>query len=138
MSEAEVLNILIVDDNPNNLFSLRNLLEDNIENIAVYEAASGPIALNTLLKMTIDLIILDVQMPEMDGFETARLIRSRKKNRMTPIIFLSAAYKSEQFQKQGYALGATDYLTKPIDSTPTPRPHAFVYSLYFARTRIQS
>ncbi len=116
MPEDISLNILIVDDNPNNIFSLRNLLEDNIENITIFEAVSGMVALNTLVKIPIDLIVLDVQMPEMDGFETAQLIRSRKKNRQTPIIFLSAAYKSEQFQKQGYALGATDYLTKPIDS----------------------
>jgi len=116
MADKDNLKLLIVDDNPNNLFSLHNLLEENIEGISIIEADSGSAALNILIKNNIDLIILDVQMPDMDGFETAKLIRSRKKNRVTPIIFLSAAYKSEAFQEQGYALGATDYLTKPIDS----------------------
>ena len=70
------------------------------------------IALNT---PGIDLIILDIQMPEMDGFQTASMLKVRKKTREIPIIFLTAAFKSEEFQHKGYEVGAVDYLLKPID-----------------------
>lgn len=108
--------ILIVDDNQQNLFSLKNMLMDSLENIEVIEANSGNAALKTLSQQAIDLILLDIQMPEMDGFETARLIRARKKMQHIPIVFLTAAFKSEDFRQQGLALGAADYLTKPIDN----------------------
>ena len=112
----DAITILIVDDNRNNLFTLHNLINEYLSEIEVVEAESGAVALNTLVKRRIDLIILDVQMPEMDGFEAARLIRSRKKNQHIPIVFLTAAYKSEEFRQRGYNLGAADYLTKPIDA----------------------
>ncbi len=108
--------ILIVDDNHNNLFSLKTLIEENLEHVTVIEADSGQLALDTLLDNPVDLIVLDVQMPEMDGFETARLIRSLKKTKHIPIVFLTAAYKSEEFQQRGFAVGGADYLTKPIDA----------------------
>ena len=115
MSQNESLNILIVDDNQNNLFTLHTLINEHI-NAQIFEAQSGVIALQILLCEKIDLIILDVQMPEMDGFETAQLIRSRKKTQHIPIVFLTAAYKSEEFKQKGFAIGAADYLTKPIDA----------------------
>jgi len=108
-------NILIVDDNKNNLFTLRTLINENID-VPIIEAQSGFEALQILLQKKIDLIILDVQMPEMDGFETAKLIRGRKKTQNIPIVFLTAAYKSEEFQQKGLDIGAADYLTKPIDA----------------------
>lgn len=114
MPEIDVPRILIVDDNQNNLFTLRSLLNEHIK-AEVVEAESGAEALNIILKQSIDLIILDVQMPEMDGFETASLITSRKKNRHIPIVFLTAAFKSEEFQQKGFSIGAADYLTKPIE-----------------------
>ncbi|OQW95790.1 MAG: hypothetical protein BWK79_01185 [Beggiatoa sp. IS2] len=107
--------MLIVDDNKNNLFTLHNLINEHID-AHILEAESGFSALQILLQENVDLIILDVQMPEMDGFETARLIRSRKKTQHIPIVFLTAAYKSEEFKQKGFAVGATDYLTKPIDA----------------------
>jgi len=109
--------ILIVDDNKNNLLSLRALIEKNFRQAEVIEADSGLTALSLLLQKPADLIFLDIQMPQMDGFETAKIIQSRVKTRHIPIIFLTAAYKSEDFKKKGYELGATDYLTKPIDPT---------------------
>ncbi len=115
MSDKEPLNILIVDDNKNNLFTLHTLIKEHIE-AEIFEADSGIDALQIILQEQIDLIILDVQMPEMDGFETAKLIRSRKRNRHIPIVFLTAAYKSEDFKQKGFAVGAADYLTKPIDT----------------------
>ena len=113
--QADSMNILIVDDNKNNLFTLHTLINEHI-NAQILEAESGAIALQILLQEKIDLIILDVQMPEMDGFETAQLIRSRKKTQHIPIVFLTAAYKSEQFKQKGFTVGAADYLTKPIDA----------------------
>jgi PAS domain S-box-containing protein len=116
MSKNKPLNILIVDDNKNNLFTLQTLIKEHID-AQIFQALSGPSALQLLLQEKIDLIILDVQMPEMDGFETAMLIRSRKKTKHIPIVFLTAAYKSEEFKQKGFAIGAADYLTKPIDTT---------------------
>jgi len=110
-----LFHILIVDDNKNNLFTLRTLLNEHIE-AKIIEAYSGENALKIALKEPINLIILDVQMPEMDGFETAKLLRSWQRTKHIPIVFLTAAYKSEEFQQQGFAIGAADYLTKPIDS----------------------
>lgn len=110
-----MLNILIVDDNKNNLFTLHTLITEHL-NAQIFEADSGPMALKILLKEKVDLIILDVQMPGMDGFETAQIIRSRRKNQHIPIVFLTAAYKTEDFRQKGFAVGAADYLTKPIDT----------------------
>jgi len=115
MDKGDSFNILIVDDNQNNLLSLHTLISEYIENVFVYEANSGMGALSVLIKQTIDLIILDVQMPDMDGFETASMIKSRKRTMSIPIVFLTAAYKSDEFKAKGYNIGAADYLTKPID-----------------------
>ncbi len=114
MSNTESINILIVDDNKHNLFTLHTLIKEYLE-VNILEANSGLAALKLLMTQRVDLIILDVQMPDMDGFETAQAIRSRKKNQHIPIVFLTAAYKSGEFQQRGFAVGAADYLTKPID-----------------------
>jgi len=114
VSNTELINVLIVDDNQNNLFTLNNLIKEYL-NVQVLEANSGSAALKILARNSIDLIILDVQMPDMDGFEMAKAIRSRKKTQHIPIVFLTAAYKSEEFQQKGFAVGAADYLVKPID-----------------------
>lgn len=110
-----IANILIVDDNKNNLFTLQTLIEQHID-ANIIQADSGALALRILLKQQIDLILLDVQMPDMDGFETAATIRTWKKTRQIPIVFLTAAHKSEEFQQKGFEVGAADYLTKPIDA----------------------
>ena len=107
--------ILIVDDNQNNLFTLRALIEKHMD-VELLEADSGQAALDIALKNPrIDLIILDVQMPDMDGFQTATMLKVRRKTRDIPIIFLTAAYKTDEFQQKGYEVGAADYLLKPID-----------------------
>jgi len=124
MSKTNSINVLIVDDNKNNLFTLHTLIEEYLD-VHILEADCGVGALKVLTKTKIDLIILDVQMPNMDGFETAQAIRSRKKTQHIPIVFLTAAYKAEEFQQRGFAIGAVDYLTKPID------PHQLI-------SRIQS
>ena len=110
-----MINILIVDDSEKNLFSLRTLIEEYI-NAQILLTQSGSAALKILVENAVDLIILDVQMPNMDGFETAQIIQSRPKLQHVPIVFLTAAYKAEEFQEKGFEVGAVDYLTKPIDA----------------------
>jgi PAS domain S-box-containing protein len=115
MNRYSGFKLLIVDDHAHNLFTLRTLIERHME-VAILEATSGQQAIDiTLSEPDIDLIILDVQMPNMDGFQTASLLKLRKRTRDIPIIFLTAAFKSEEFQQRGYAVGAVDYLLKPID-----------------------
>lgn len=107
--------LLIVDDHQSNLFTLRTLLERYMD-VEIREALSGQEALEIALsEPDLDLIILDVQMPEMDGFQTASMLKIRKRTRDIPIIFLTAAFKTEEFQQKGYEVGAADYLLKPID-----------------------
>lgn len=106
--------ILAVDDKPINLLILRNIIEEHLE-ANLLEANSGQQALMMVANHPIDLVILDVQMPEMDGFETAKVIRAEQKTAHIPIVFLTAAYTETEFQIRGYAMGAADYLTKPID-----------------------
>ena len=115
MTRYSGFKLLIVDDNQNNLFTLRSLIQKHMD-VQVLEATSGQAALDIALKQSdIDLIILDVQMPEMDGFQTATMLKIRKKTRDIPVIFLTAAFKTDEFQKQGYKVGGADYLLKPID-----------------------
>jgi len=107
--------LLIVDDHEHNLFTLRTLVRQHMD-VEIFEATSGRQALDIALgEQAIDLIILDVQMPEMDGFQTASMLKIRKKTRDIPIIFLTAAFKTREFQQKGYDVGAVDYLLKPID-----------------------
>ena len=107
--------LLAVDDNEHNLFTLRALVEKHMD-VEIMEARGGAEALEIAqAHPDIDLIILDVQMPEVDGFETAQMLKLRKKTRDIPIIFLTAAFKTEEFQRKGYDVGAVDYLLKPID-----------------------
>jgi PAS domain S-box-containing protein len=107
--------VLIVDDNENNLYALRTLIQTHMD-VAVLEATSGQMALDVALATPdLDLIVLDIQMPEMDGFQTASMLKIRNKTKDIPIIFLTAAFKTDEFQRKGYAVGAVDYLLKPID-----------------------
>jgi PAS domain S-box-containing protein len=107
-------NILLVDDKPENLLALEAILGNLGENLV--QANCGEDALRCLLHQDFAVILLDVQMPGMDGFETANLIRSRQRSRQTPIIFLTAFGANDQMQFKGYSLGAVDYLLKPINS----------------------
>ncbi|MEH2319802.1 hybrid sensor histidine kinase/response regulator [Nostoc sp.] len=107
------VNILLVDDKLENLLALEAILEKLGENLV--RATSGEEALRCLLHQDFAVILLDVQMPGMDGFETATLIRNRGRSRHTPIIFLTAFSTSDQMLFKGYALGAVDYLLKPLN-----------------------
>jgi len=105
--------ILIVDDKPENIFSLKTILE--LHSFPTDTALSGEEALKKILRQSYALIILDVQMPGMDGFEVAEAISGYSKARDIPIIFLSAANTDKKFITKGYTSGGSDYITKPID-----------------------
>jgi two-component system sensor histidine kinase/response regulator len=104
--------ILVVDDQPENLLSAEAVLETLGE--TVVKAESGREALRHMLDNDFAVILLDVMMPDMDGFETASLIRQRERSRHTPIIFVTALGRSEEHIRRGYDVGAVDYITKPF------------------------
>jgi len=105
-------NILIVDDRPDKLMAVEAVLSSLGENIL--KARSGKEALRHLLHEEVAVILLDVSMPCMDGFETAALIRKRASSEHTPIIFITSINTSENHVSQGYSLGAVDYMLTPI------------------------
>src|SRR5476651_2331891 len=105
--------LLVVDDYPENLVTMRAVLQK--QDWSIVTASSGIEALNVLLEQDVDLVLLDVQMPDMDGFEVARLMRGSQRTRLTPIIFLTANEQSQDAVIKGYASGAVDYMFKPFD-----------------------
>lgn len=107
------VNVLLVDDRPENLIALEAMLSGLGQNLV--KASSGAQALKCLLDQDFAVILLDVQMSGMDGFEAAALIRQRPRSQYTPIIFLTAFSDDQALRSKGYALGAVDYLLKPID-----------------------
>ena len=114
MSESQLCpKVLIVDDRPENLVALKRLLKPL--QVEVVEADSGEAALAQVLRHNFAVILLDVQMPVMDGFETAQLIRAHKSTEATPIIFVTAISKEDKHVAMGYKSGAVDYLYKPIN-----------------------
>jgi two-component system sensor histidine kinase/response regulator len=112
LQEVDKVNILLVDDQPANLVALEAMLQGLGQNLV--KAESGREALKWLLTHEFAVILLDVKMPEMDGFETATLIRQRDKSRHTPILFLTAVDSTQTQVVRGYAVGAVDYLVKPV------------------------
>ena len=113
MPNNEPIKVLIVDDRPENLTALEALLGDM--GFLLVRALSGNEALRLTLRHTFALVLLDVQMPDMDGFETAELLRSNPKTRNLPIMFITAGMKDLNYQFKGYDIGAVDYLAKPIE-----------------------
>jgi len=109
----EKAKILIVDDNPSNRFAIRTILK-GIDAL-LHEAGNGFDALTMAIETNYALILLDVQMPEMDGYEVCEQLRADARTADTPVIFLTAAYKENSDKMRGYSAGATDYLTKPLD-----------------------
>jgi PAS domain S-box-containing protein len=106
-------NILLVDDRPENLLALEGIIEPLGQNLLF--AHSGEDALRQLLHHDVAVILLDVQMPELDGFETAALIKQRERTRHIPIIFVTAISKDEEHVFRGYSAGAVDYVFKPFN-----------------------
>jgi two-component system, sensor histidine kinase and response regulator len=136
-------NILIVDDDPAKLVALRSVLDPLGENVV--EARSGAEALRHLLKEDFAVILLDVRMPIMSGFETAEMIRQRPASELTPIIFVTALEQAETDMGRGYELGAVDFVFSPIIPSILRAKVAVFVELYMAqqelkryRTQLQS
>ena len=106
------VDVLLVDDRTENLLAIEAILEPLALNLI--RASSGEAALRQVLRRDLAVILLDVQMPGMNGFETAKVIKSRERSRHVPIIFLTAISKEEQYVFEGYSVGAVDYLSKPF------------------------
>ena len=128
---GERARVLIVDDDERNLLALRTILEDIGE---VVIANSGEEALRHLLKGEFAVILLDVFMPGMDGYETAQIIRNREQTKRIPIVFLSAVNKETEHLLRGYAMGAVDYVFKPVDAVVL-RSKVAVFVDLFAKTK---
>src|SRR5919112_1575415 len=123
--------VLVVDDDEKNLLAISTVLEDIGE---IVPARSGEESLRHLLKGEFAVILLDVYMPGMDGYETAQIIRSRDQSKGIPIVFVSAVNKEAEHLLRGYAMGAVDYLFKPVDEVVL-RSKVAVFVDLFAKTR---
>jgi PAS domain S-box-containing protein len=122
--------VLVVDDDERNLLALQTVLEDIAE---VVVANSGEEALRQLLKGEFAVILLDVFMPDLDGYEAAKIIRSREQTKSIPIVFLSAVNKENEHLIRGYSMGAVDYVFKPVDPIVL-RSKVAVFVDLFAKT----
>src|SRR5688500_20069375 len=112
MSEHDKVNILMVDDQPAKLLSYESILSELGENLI--KAGSGREALECLLRTDVAVILMDVSMPELDGFELAAMIREHPRYKDTAIIFVSAVHLSEADYVRGYQMGAVDYVSAPV------------------------
>ena len=128
MRIPQEVNILLVDDQPKGLFTLEAILKS--PSYRLLKAKSGREALSLLLKYQVALIIMDVQMPEMDGFETVSLIKQRDLTKHIPIIFATAISKDEPYIYKGYKAGAVDYIFKPFDAEILKSKVAVFIELY--------
>src|SRR6186997_2823306 len=130
-AQAVGARVLLVDDDERNLLALQTVLDDLGE---VVLARSGEEALRHLLKGEFAVILLDVYMPGMDGYETAQIIRSREQTKGIPIVFLSAVNKEAEHLIRGYSMGAVDYVFKPVDPIVL-RSKVTVFVELFAKTK---
>ena len=132
---SERVNLLLVDDRPENLLALEAILEP-LGQIMI-RANSGPDALKHVLGDDFAVILLDVQMPGMNGFEVAEIIKSRERSRTIPIIFLSAISKEDAYVFKGYSMGAVDYVFKPFNPDILRSKVAVFVDLYLKQEEIQ-
>jgi two-component sensor histidine kinase/CheY-like chemotaxis protein len=135
LSRPGPVNVLIVDDEPKNLTVLEAILDS--PDYRLVRAESGEQALLALLAEEFALLILDIRMPGMTGFELARLVRERKKTADVPIIFLTAYYNEDQHVLEGYGAGAVDYLLKPVNPTILRAKVAVFSEIYRQRRTLE-
>jgi PAS domain S-box-containing protein len=126
--------VLVVDDDERNLLAIRTVLED-VGDIVI--ARSGEEALRHLLKGEFAVILLDVYMPGLDGYDTAQMIRSREQTKRIPIVFLSAVNKEAEHLMRGYSMGAVDYVFKPVDPIVLRSKVAVFVDLFAMRKEVQ-
>jgi len=134
VTSAEQVDILLVDDRAENLLALEAILEPLGQRLV--RAQSGEDALRCLLEREFAVILLDVQMPGMNGFETARMIKARERTKHVPIIFLTAISKDEDYVFKGYSVGAVDYMSKPFQPEILRSKVQVFVDLYAQRRRI--
>ena len=127
--------ILIVDDTPANLVAMRRLLAHS--GAKLFEASSGNQALTLCLDHDFALILLDVNMPDMDGFEVASLLAEAEQLSETPIIFVTAAYADDMNRLKGYRAGAVDYIAKPVNDVILQSKVRVFLELHSARTKLR-
>jgi len=136
VNTLEPINILLVDDRRENLLALEAVLSE--ESYRLVKATSGEEALRHLMKEEFAVIVLDVQMPGMDGIETAKWIKAREKTKNIPIIFVSANYKETEHLFAGYSAGGVDYMVKPfVPHILKSKIHSFV-GIFLAQKRLQA
>ncbi|HEU4879784.1 MAG TPA: hybrid sensor histidine kinase/response regulator [Gemmatimonadaceae bacterium] len=128
------VSLLLVDDRPENLLALQAILEPLGQKLVL--AHSGDEALKCVLQHDFACILLDVQMPEMNGFDVAQIIKSREKSRYIPIIFLSAINKEDSYVFKGYSMGAVDYVFKPFNPDVLRSKVAVFVDLYLKQQQI--
>jgi PAS domain S-box-containing protein len=133
--DGEQVNILLVDDRAENLLALEAILEPLGERLV--RAYSGDEALKCLLTEEFAAILLDVQMPGLNGFETAELIKSRERTRYVPILFLTAISKDEEYIFRGYSVGAVDYMSKPFQPDVLRSKVAVFVDLYRKQAQLK-
>lgn len=109
----EKFNILLVDDVSENIYSLKMMIEDSFD-VNIFSALSAQDGIEILMKEDIDLILTDVQMPEIDGFEFVEYLKNIEKTKDIPVIFITGIYDKDEYKTKGYDLGAIEYITKPI------------------------
>lgn len=129
------VNILVVDDRPEGILAVEAVLTD--PTYSIVPANSGNDALKALLSGEFAVILMDVQMPILNGFDTAQIIRTREKSRDIPIIFMSAINQDEQYVYQGYSVGAVDYIMKPFDPFVLKSKVAIFVDMYRKNKLIQ-
>jgi signal transduction histidine kinase len=129
------VSILIVDDDSTKRFAIKTILAPLGENVV--EASSGPDALRQLLRQEFAVVLLDVRMPGMDGFETAQLIRQRPRSELTPLIFVTALGQSETDMGRGYDLGAVDFVFAPVVPAILRAKVAVFVELYRAQQELR-
>jgi response regulator RpfG family c-di-GMP phosphodiesterase len=128
-------NILLVDDQPANLVALEAILED--VDCSLLKANNGNEALSLLMKNDVALVLLDVQMPGMDGFEVAELMRKSNRTKMVPIIFVTAISKEAKYVSRGYGVGAVDYMFKPLNPEILQHKARFFLDLDLQKRRLE-
>lgn len=133
-TEKKAVSILIIDDKPANIFALEKLLEKKEHTFLT--ATNGKEGLTIALNKEVDLIILDVQMPDMDGFEVAQILKSNKQTKDIPIIFASAEKKEHASMMKGFEEGAFDYLSKPLDPEITKAKVAVLLKIQLQRKEL--
>ena len=107
--------ILLLDDIHENIYSLKLLIEENFD-INIFTALKAQEAIEIVMNNTIDLILTDIQMPDVDGFEFAQYLKDVESTKNIPVIFITGIYEKDEYKNKGYNIGGIEYITKPIDN----------------------